>query len=134
MSELMGEGGQYPGYKVWPTDWRAVHFMQRDETNVPLVLAPILENRDFPFEICIDGDCGLVWGEPRTERCLWHIQVYCPSDKVHRVLECLRSDKENEITGRKHTRYYTVVTDPNDWGGKVNTIEWTTQRCNSKKH
>ena len=121
-------------YKVWPSDWRVVHFMQTNPDNVPLVLAPIMDNPDFPYEVFTDGDCGIVWGEPREEKCIWHVQVYCPGDQVYKVLECLRNDRPNEVTGRKTTRYYVYVTDPNDWGEKVNNIKWTKENCRSGIH
>jgi hypothetical protein len=137
--ETSEQSDEYVGYKVWPSDWRVVHFMVTSEDTIPQIVAP-LHDETFPWELCFDGDCGLVWGEKKTLDCqLWHVQIYTHSDNIHRVLRCLRS-KPDELGGVLPKRpdkrsYYCVVTDPNAWSEKVNTIVWPTGRkCSSGIH
>lgn len=116
-------------YRVWPSDWRVVHFQLRDPAHAKVLLEPVL-NRG---ELIVDGDCGRVWGEPKEEDCRnYHIQFYCHTSAVNDVVSCLRSEEYNPLSGRVGRSYWVCVTDPNDWGEKVNTIKWpryVTNKC-----
>lgn len=121
-------------YMVWPDDWRAVHFLAKDKKNPEILLEPL--DRNLHWVLVIDGDCGMVWGEPKEDACnLWHVQVYCPGENVAAVLRCLRDkNTTNPITG-KPLNQYVVVTDPNDWSRKQNSISWPDGRkCTNPAH
>ena len=114
-------------YRVWPDDWRVVHYASRfgSREALPNIFGEI--QGEFPYEVIMDGDCSKAWGEKKTSSCTrWHWQLYCHEAQVHRVLWCLR---ESITSGGARRSYSCVVTDANDWSRKVNQIYWPNPTC-----